>query len=80
MSDEWELAMKVSERSSLAQQVMYSYGFNKRAKRPARLLVSGMPKDGLVDRHLSKHKGLDGWLSFAISNQLPVQHWCKLQH
>ena len=40
MSEEWELAMTVAERASLAQQLMYSYGYNKRALKPARLMVT----------------------------------------
>jgi hypothetical protein len=48
MTEEWEVAMTIAERSSLAQQLMYSYGFNRRSIKPARLLVNACPRKIII--------------------------------
>jgi Trm5-related predicted tRNA methylase len=79
MSEPWELAMTVQERSSLAQQCMFSYGSNKRTVKPARLLVTGLPQGGIVDRALHKHCRVDGWLAFEFSHKPLEEHLPSLR-
>ena len=79
MTESWELAMTVFERRSLAQQLMYAYGFNKRARRPARLLCTGLPVGGTTDVSLRKRVGSADWLAFEISNTPLEEHLAQLQ-
>jgi hypothetical protein len=60
MTNEWEKAMTCNERRSLAQQLMYGYGFNKRALRPARLLVTGLPPGSLTEQSLLQKQQCGG--------------------
>lgn len=52
--------MRPNELSSLTQQVMYSYGFIKRAQKPLRLVLTSV--NGQVKEKLEKIKGFDVWL------------------
>ena len=52
--------MRPNELSSLTQQVMYSYGFIKRAQKPLRLVLTSV--NGEVKEKLEKIKGFDVWL------------------
>ena len=79
MTESWESAMTVFERRSLAQQLMYAYGFNKRARRPARLLCTGLPVGGTTDVSLRKRVGSADWLAFEISNTPLEEHLAQLQ-
>lgn len=79
LSDEWELAMTMAERASLSQQIMYTYGFNKRCIRPARLGVTGLPVNGMVERHLRKHKSVDQWHAFELSHASLADHLPSLR-
>ena len=52
--------MRPNERSSLTQQVMYSYGFINRAAKPLRLVLTSVK--GEIKEKLEKIKGFDVWL------------------
>lgn len=52
--------MRPNERSSLTQQVMYSYGFIKRAAKPLRLVLTSV--NGEIKEKLEKIKGFNSWL------------------
>ena len=52
--------MRPNELSSLTQQVMYSYGFIKRAEKPLRLVLSSVKDE--VKMKLEKINGFHDWL------------------
>lgn len=52
--------MRPNELSSLTQQVMYSYGFIKRAEKPLRLVLTSVQDE--IKEKLEKIKGFNIWL------------------
>ena len=64
----WEDVMREKEVRSLSQQVMFCYGANKRAARPARLRLAGMKAGGALDGSLRNISGYpEGWVAFEAT-------------
>lgn len=57
--------MRPNEISSLTQQVMYSYGFIRRAKRPLRLVLTSVKDE--IKTKLEKIQGFHSWLVGSLS-------------
>ena len=56
---DWGNKMSEREILSLTQQIMYSYGANKRAQKPARLCIAGV--DAELETLVKKLPGFDNW-------------------
>lgn len=56
--------MRPNEISSLTQQVMYSYGFIRRAKRPLRLVLTSVKDE--IKTKLEKIQGFHSWLASPL--------------
>lgn len=58
---EWEDMMNRAEIKSLVQQLLYSYGANRKAEKPVRLSLSGVRQGSETRAGLVKQAGYDGW-------------------
>jgi hypothetical protein len=58
---------KMTEREckSLAQQVLYAYGSNRRAEQPWKLALTSLQPGGLLARQLGKNCGFGTWGGFS---------------
>ncbi|EDO07824.1 tRNA (guanine-N1)-methyltransferase family protein [Babesia bovis T2Bo] len=50
------------EAKSLANQLMQSYAFNKRAEKPVNLVICGIQEDSYVAQCFAKISGTDNWM------------------
>lgn len=57
--------MKDTELNSLGQQLMFCYGANRRAIKPATLWFVGIEHQGVLHRHLLNVSGFERWLGTA---------------
>lgn len=67
---DFESAMKETEISSLGQQLMFCYGANRRAPRPATLRLVGLVKHGALHRRMLNITGFGRWLGTDIDYRL----------
>lgn len=67
---DFESAMKQTEISSLGQQLMFCYGANRRAQRPATLRLVGLVKQGALHRRMLNITGFGRWLGTDIDYRL----------
>lgn len=58
---EWEASLSSKELTRVVQQVLFGYGLNRKAKKPARLVISGVRPGGETAAKLNKLSGFDGW-------------------
>lgn len=58
---EWEACLSGKELTRVVQQVLFSYGMNRTAKKPVRLVISGVRPGGEMAAKLKKLSGFDGW-------------------
>jgi tRNA (guanine9-N1)-methyltransferase len=58
---EWEDSMSEKELKSLVQQLLFSYGSNRGASHPVRLVFSGVAADSFTGQKLRKMAGFDTW-------------------
>lgn len=64
---EWEADLYDRELKALVQQVLYSYGSNRSAVRPARLVLSGVRPESDILKRLQKLAGFpDAWAGVEI--------------
>ncbi|KAF4676721.1 cytosolic iron-sulfur protein assembly [Perkinsus chesapeaki] len=71
---EFRAQMHTRETISLAQQLMFCYGANKKCAWPLRL-VTACPEDGDMHQHLRKNSGLANWVCFTLDHR-PLQSIC----
>ncbi|EER09242.1 hypothetical protein, conserved [Perkinsus marinus ATCC 50983] len=74
---EFRAEMHTRENTSLAQQLMFCYGANKKCEWPLRL-VTACPQDGDMHRHLKKNSGLSQWTCFTLDHR-PLHTICADQ-
>ncbi|KAF4668652.1 tRNA methyltransferase 10 [Perkinsus olseni] len=70
--------MHTRENISLAQQLMFCYGANKKCEWPLRL-VTACPLDGDMHQHLKKNSGLANWTCFTMDHR-PLSTICVEEH
>ncbi|KDO18434.1 hypothetical protein SPRG_16203 [Saprolegnia parasitica CBS 223.65] len=61
----FEEAMSSKEKKSLTQQIMFSYGINKRSETPANVHVTSVR--GEAEANLTKIGGFNDWLAFSTT-------------
>merc|ERR1719188_1505696 len=61
--------MNEKELKSLVQQVLYCYGLNRSARKPVRLVLSGMAPGSDTAERLQKMSGYEGWLVEKLEGQ-----------
>ncbi|KAF4739726.1 tRNA methyltransferase 10 [Perkinsus olseni] len=71
---EFRAQMHTRENISLAQQLMFCYGANKKCEWPLRL-VTACPLDGDMHQHLKKNSGLANWTCFTMDHR-PLSTIC----
>ncbi|CEM05241.1 unnamed protein product [Vitrella brassicaformis CCMP3155] len=71
---EFEHLQTDREVSSLAQQIFFSYGANRRAQQPVRILISGIREGSRYTTHFNKISGFATWPAVETISKPYIEH------